>query len=130
MCTQYILFIITLKPIFYSKTGLRWVPNTNEIDTNNMKCTCPRQGPNAKGPNTTYIPPACVGLPGFTLGLSGFALGLQGLLDTNMLVFTQYILSIITLTVYLTYDYIKYFTPRKGSFIHIVICTYKSLTAK
>ena len=34
----------TLKPIFHLKTGLRWVPNTNEIDTNNMKRHAQRQG--------------------------------------------------------------------------------------
>ena len=44
-----------------SKRGLRWVPKANEIDTNNMKCTCPTQGPNARRPNATYIPPVCVG---------------------------------------------------------------------
>ena len=30
-----------LKPIFHLKTGLRWVPDANEIYTKNMKCTCP-----------------------------------------------------------------------------------------
>ena len=33
--------IETLKPIFHWKLGLRWLPNANEIDTKNMKCTCP-----------------------------------------------------------------------------------------
>ena len=32
---------IHLKPIFHLKTGLRWVPDANEIYTKNMKCTCP-----------------------------------------------------------------------------------------
>ena len=30
-----------LKPIFHLKTGLRWMPDANEIYTKNMKCTCP-----------------------------------------------------------------------------------------
>ena len=38
----------TLKPIFHQKTGLRWVPDANEISTKNMKCTCPTQRPNAR----------------------------------------------------------------------------------
>ena len=37
-----------LKPIFHQKTGLRWVPDANEISTKNMKCTCPTQRPNAR----------------------------------------------------------------------------------
>ena len=35
--------------------------NVNEIDTNNMKCTCPTRGPNTRKPNATYIPPVPVG---------------------------------------------------------------------
>ena len=31
----------SVKPIFHWKTSLRWVPDANEIDINNMKCTCP-----------------------------------------------------------------------------------------
>ena len=31
----------TVKPIFHLKTGLRWVPDANDIYTKNMKCTCP-----------------------------------------------------------------------------------------
>ena len=31
------------KPIFHQKTGLRWVPDANEIYTKNMKCTCSTQ---------------------------------------------------------------------------------------
>ena len=31
---------LILKPIFHKKTGLRWVPDANEIYTKNMKCTC------------------------------------------------------------------------------------------
>ena len=32
-----------LKPIFHWERCLRWLPNANEMDTNNMKCTCPTQ---------------------------------------------------------------------------------------
>ena len=32
---------IKLKPIFHWKLGSHWVPNANEIDTNNMKSTWP-----------------------------------------------------------------------------------------
>ena len=66
-----------VKPIFPSKMDLRWVPNANEIDTNNMKCTCPTQGSNALR---------------FMLGVMqmlAFALGVMQILaflDTNMLV--------------------------------------------
>ena len=31
----------TLKPIFHWKLGSHWLPNANEINTKNMKCTCP-----------------------------------------------------------------------------------------
>ena len=34
-----------LKPIFHWKLGLRWLPNANEINTNNMKCTWPKPAP-------------------------------------------------------------------------------------
>ena len=30
-----------LKPMFYCKLGLHWLPNVNEISTNVMKCTWP-----------------------------------------------------------------------------------------
>ena len=33
--------IYCLKPIFHWVLGLRWLPNANEIDTKNMKCTWP-----------------------------------------------------------------------------------------
>ena len=42
--------LLFLKPIFHQKTGLRWVPDANEISTKNMKCTCPTQRPNARHP--------------------------------------------------------------------------------
>ena len=39
--TKALISTQTLKPIFHLKTGLRWVPDANEIYTKNMKCTCP-----------------------------------------------------------------------------------------
>ena len=30
-------------PIFHWEWRLRWLPKANEMDTNNMKCTCPMQ---------------------------------------------------------------------------------------
>ena len=38
-------FYLGLKPIFHWKLGSRWVPNANEMDTNNMKCTWPTPAP-------------------------------------------------------------------------------------
>ena len=32
---------LILKPIFHWKRRLRWLPNANDMDTNNMKCKCP-----------------------------------------------------------------------------------------
>ena len=42
---SYHLFLLwkTFKPIFHWKQRLCWLPNANEIDRNNMKCTCPTQ---------------------------------------------------------------------------------------
>ena len=34
-------FLFVLKPIFHWKLGSRWLPNANEINTKNMKCTWP-----------------------------------------------------------------------------------------
>ena len=51
-----------VKPIFHCKLGLRWVINANEMSTNNMKCTWPTRQFCIWGPNTTYIPLACVGV--------------------------------------------------------------------
>ena len=60
-----------LKPIFHCKLSSRWVPNANEMSTNNMKCTWPTQN--------------------FSIGSRwGFALGVTQILaflHTNMLVY-------------------------------------------
>ena len=34
-----------IKPIFHRKLGLRWLQNAKEINTKNMKCTCPTPAP-------------------------------------------------------------------------------------
>ena len=39
-----------IKPILHGKLCLRWLPNANEIDTNNLKCTCPTPAPTPEGP--------------------------------------------------------------------------------
>ena len=75
---------LSYKPIFHWKLSLRYLTNTNEIDTNNMKSS-----PLHWGPNVTYIPPARFG--GLRLGktqILAFALGVTQIvafLDTNML---------------------------------------------
>ena len=37
LCLSFTQF----KPIFHCEVGLRWLPNANEMSTNNMKCTWP-----------------------------------------------------------------------------------------
>ena len=44
------IHINDIKPIFHQKTGLRWVPDANKIDINNMKCTCLTPAPTPEGP--------------------------------------------------------------------------------
>ena len=39
-----------IKPIFHWKLGLRWLQNADEINTKNMKCTCPTPAPTPEGP--------------------------------------------------------------------------------
>ena len=36
---------MTLMPIFHRKLGLRWLQTAKEINTKNMKCTCPTPAP-------------------------------------------------------------------------------------
>ena len=43
-------FIRIQKPVFHWKSRLRWLPYANEIDTNNMKCTCPTPAPHIGDP--------------------------------------------------------------------------------
>ena len=72
----------TVKPIFHWKLGLRWLPNANEINTKNMKCTWPTPE-FCVGTNATYLPLACVWIS--RLVKRKFR-GLRWLQDTNMLV--------------------------------------------
>ena len=45
----------SLKPIFHRKLGLRWLQNAKEINTRNMKCTCPTPAPTpAPTPGTQH----------------------------------------------------------------------------
>ena len=59
---------IVLSPYSTKNTRLLWLPNTNEIDTNNMECTWPTR----ILPNVNYIPFArvggCVGSGGLRIG--------------------------------------------------------------
>ena len=38
---MHIYLMLTFKPIFHWKLCSRWLPNANEINTKNMKCTWP-----------------------------------------------------------------------------------------
>ena len=46
---------INIKAMFHQKQGSRWVPNANEIDTNNMKCTYPNANPTLAYPTQTIF---------------------------------------------------------------------------
>ena len=83
-----ICVVSSLKPIFHWKWGLRWVPNTNEIYTKNMKYTWPTPAFCVGTQRNLYSTDWCRGL---ALGLTqilGLASGKANfhILDTNMLV--------------------------------------------
>ena len=46
--------LLTLMPIFHWKMGLLWIPNANEINTKNMKCTWPTPAPRVGHPANLY----------------------------------------------------------------------------
>ena len=87
------------RPIFHWKLRLRWLPNTNEIDTN-MKSTSPMQCQREIAQREVYSTGLRwvdwrvmlgrlgfrLGRHGVALGRLGFALGPKGFLYTNMLV--------------------------------------------
>ena len=50
-----------LKPIFYWKLSLRWLPNANEIDTIRNEMYIAITKILRWGPNTTYIQLTCIG---------------------------------------------------------------------
>ena len=70
--------------IFHKKKGLGWVPNANEIDTNNVRCTWSTQAPMLEDTTQPIFHLLTLGV---VLDKSGVGLGLQGYSDTNMLVF-------------------------------------------
>ena len=45
---------LPLKPIFHRKLGLRWLQNAKEINTKNMKCTCPTPAPTPEAQRHLY----------------------------------------------------------------------------
>ena len=87
-------FQVNVNSIFHQILRSRWVPNANEIDTNNMKCTCPTQTQlyriKRKPYSTGSRCGSCWVLYRFALGIIdsrwGDALGSQGVLDNNMVV--------------------------------------------
>ena len=46
---------ISLKPIFHWKLGWRWLPNADEINTKNMKCTWPMPAPRVGDPTPSIV---------------------------------------------------------------------------
>ena len=75
-----------LKPIFHCKLGLRWLPNANEINTKNMKCTWPTPAPFVGDPTPPIFHLVALGVT----QILAFAFGLTQILeflDTNMLVY-------------------------------------------
>ena len=72
------------KRILHQKWRSHRLPNANEIDTKNMKCTWPTVA-NAS-PNGTYSTcsrGACVGTVGLALGQGSCAIGPRGFCDSN-----------------------------------------------
>ena len=65
--------VLVLKPIFHRKLHLRRLPNANEINTKNMKCTCPTQGPNARDPTQPMFHWLALGFASGKTQLLGFA---------------------------------------------------------
>ena len=75
--THFVL-LDTPKSKFQQKTGLRLVPNSTEIDANNMKCTCPTQTQCSRTQRDLYSTCSCwdhVGVIGTGVGLTGTGLG-------------------------------------------------------
>ena len=58
----------TLKPIFYRKLRLPWLPNPNDIDTKSMKCTWPQHEGTQRDLYSTWLHWACVGSMGLRVG--------------------------------------------------------------
>ena len=73
------VFHLKLKPIFHQKPCSRWLPNENEIDTNNMKSTWLTQAPTRGYPTRPILHLLALGSHWARRGRRGFS-------DTNMLV--------------------------------------------
>ena len=86
---KYISYNLCLKPIFYWKLGLRWLPNANEINTKKKKCTWPMPAPRVGDPT-----PPIFHLLALGVGVGGNAnfsvhigvMQILAFLDTNILV--------------------------------------------
>ena len=79
----------TPKPLFHWKSRSHWLPNANEIDTNNMKCTCPTPAPRVGDPTPPIFHLLALGVGVGETQILVFALGgtqILAFLDTNMLV--------------------------------------------
>ena len=70
-----VIIKLILKPIFHLKTGLRWVPDANEIYTKNMKCTCPTRQFCIGTQRNLYFTGLCLGFTSGKTQLLGFASG-------------------------------------------------------
>ena len=64
----------TLKPIFHWKLGLHWLPNANEINPKNMKCTWPMENFAFGTQRNLYSIDLHLG---FTLGATNFTFGIE-----------------------------------------------------
>ena len=69
------MFYVTLKPIFHWKLGSLWLPNANEINTKNMKCTCPMPEFCARTQRNLYSSGLHLGFASGKTQILGFALG-------------------------------------------------------
>ena len=80
----------SLKPIFHRKLRSSWLPNTNEIDTNNMKCTCPLQTQPLHTQRELYSTArvgAHFGCAGVHVGCAGGRVGCAGVCAGSMRLF-------------------------------------------
>ena len=78
---------LTVKPIFHWKLGSLWLPNVNEINTKNMKCTRPTSVPRIGDPTPPIFHLLALGVG--VWGNANFSVPvgvILALLDTNMLV--------------------------------------------
>ena len=96
VATAFEFKLTTCKAHIPQKTGLCWVPNTNEIDRNNMKYTCPTQTQLSHTQRKPYFTGSCWGSRRALTACIGFArlcvesarlcFGSASYFNTNMLV--------------------------------------------